>query len=80
MITDNVLNNVNTRTDIINLVNEGKTKLGSTELLPKEVSNSFSNISEIMGGTVIMSSLEGIKQSTNRTNNGKSSLIVRNKS
>ena len=80
MITDNVLNNVNTRTDIINLVNEGKTKLGSTELLPKEVSNSFSNISEIMGGTVIMSSLEGIMQSTNRTNNGKSSLIVRNKS
>ena len=79
-LTNDVLNKVNVRQDINDLINEGKTKLGSSESLPKEVTTAFSNITDMMSGTVVMSSLQGIMQTSSRTNNGSSSMTVRNKS
>lgn len=79
-LTNDVLNKVNVRQDINELINEGKTKLGSSESLPKEVTTAFSNITDMMSGTVVMSSLQGIMQTSSRTNNGSSSMTVRNKS
>ena len=79
-LTNDVLNKVNVRQDINELINEGKTKLGSSESLPKEVTTAFSNITDMMSGTVVMSSLQGIMQTSSRTNNGSSSVTVRNKS
>ncbi len=79
-IVNDVLNKTNVRQDINDLINEGRYRLSSTELLPREIVNAFYNIVDMMSGTIVMSSLQGIMQVSNRTNNGASGLIVRNKS
>ena len=78
-IVKDVINNTAVRQDMLNLINEGKSKVQSSEELPKDVKTAISNVLDVASAVINSSTMEGIMSSSDRTNS-ESAIRVGDKS